>query len=163
MEGLTKVINFSNHLFVRTPLCSERDLQPLLGMLNHAMRIIPQGRAFVSRLLALLPLYQDSDSVVKLQADARADLIMWDQFLCDCNGISVFILQSSDGSPRVFSDAAALVGFAEIFGHESLAPGGFLSAEVCSYFGINQNVSNSGGSSHMGSSFVRQLSHLLYG
>lgn len=94
----------------------------LLGMLNHAMRISPQCRSFCfSRLLALLPLYQDSDSVVGLQADAWADLIMWDQFLCDWNGISMLIPQPTHTSPRVFTDATASVSFAAIFDQEWLA------------------------------------------
>lgn len=89
-------------------------------MLNFAIRIIPLGTSFVSRLLALLLLFQDADSVVQLQADARADLLMLDQFLCEWNGISMFIRSPMTASPRVFSDAAALVGFSAIFGGQWL-------------------------------------------
>lgn len=145
MEGPTKVITFLGvtldsellvaslplkklvrirqtiHLFVRSPVCSKKELQSLLWVLNHTMRIIPQGRAFVSRLLAHLPQHQDSDTAVKLSADAQADLVMWDRFMCDWNSISMFIPQPTDSSPRVFSDAGASIGFAAIFGHEWLA------------------------------------------
>ena len=120
MEKLARIRQVI-HRFVRSPVCSKRDLQSLLGMLNHAMRIIPQGRAFVSRLLAVLPQGQDSDSPVRLPTDAQADLIMWDRFLCHWNGISMFIPHPTESSPRVFSDAAASVGFSAIFGQEWLA------------------------------------------
>lgn len=152
------------YLFVRSPVCSKGVLQSLLGMLNHSMRIIPQGRAFVSRLLALLPLNQDSDSTEKLLADTRADLIMWDKFLWDWNGISVY-----PASNRFSQSVIRRGRFSWFFGHfwprmvgQLLTPRGFSSAEVCSYFGIVRNLSNSGGSSHMGSSLLRQLGHLLY-
>lgn len=119
-DKLVRIWGIINSL-VRSPVCSKKDLQSLLGMLNFAMRIIPQGRSFVSRLLALLPLYQDADSAVQLQADAQADLLMWDQFLCEWNGISMFIHPPTTFSPRVFSDAAASVGFSAVFGCQWLA------------------------------------------
>lgn len=109
-------IRWTIHNLVRSPVCARKDLQSLLGMLNFAMRIIPQGRSFVSRLLSLLPLCQNTASAVSLQANARADLLMWDQFLCNWNGISMFIHLPTAMSPRIFTDAAASVAFAEIFG-----------------------------------------------
>ncbi|XP_077309907.1 uncharacterized protein LOC143929804 [Lithobates pipiens] len=47
--------------FTHARTCTKRQLQSLLGMLNFAMRIIPQGRSFVSRLLALLSHSQDPE------------------------------------------------------------------------------------------------------
>lgn len=109
------------HNLVRSPVCSKRELHSLLGMLNFAMRIIPQGRSFVSKRLALLLLFQDTDLVVQLQADSRADLLMWDKFLCEWNRISLFIRSPMTASPRVFSDAAASVGFSAICRSQWLA------------------------------------------
>ncbi|XP_073462542.1 uncharacterized protein [Aquarana catesbeiana] len=42
------------HTFTNTQGCTKKQLQSLLGMLNFAIRIIPQGRSFVSRLLVFL-------------------------------------------------------------------------------------------------------------
>ncbi|XP_063301331.1 uncharacterized protein LOC134609442, partial [Pelobates fuscus] len=36
-------------LFLRNDVCTRKELQSLLGSLNFAMRIIPQGRSFISR------------------------------------------------------------------------------------------------------------------
>lgn len=69
------------HAFTISQACSRMELQSLLGMLNFVMRIIPQGRSFILRLLALLPSALDLDSGVKLDAAAPADLRMWDEFL----------------------------------------------------------------------------------
>lgn len=42
------------HACIQT--CSRKELQSLLGMLNFGMRIITQGRSFISRLLTQLPI-----------------------------------------------------------------------------------------------------------
>lgn len=63
-------------------------MQSLLGMMNFAMRIIPQGQSFISRHLVFLTPVQDPDQ----------------------------ILNVSDESPLEVTDAAAFTGFAAIFG-----------------------------------------------
>lgn len=90
-------------------------------MLNFAIRIIPQGRSFVSRLLVFLSQVQDPDLIFKLDKAAVADLAMWDDFLTNWNGISMFIPSASPTSPQIITDAAASTGFAAIFGHHWFA------------------------------------------
>ena len=109
------------HIFSVSRVCTRVELLSLLGMLNFAMRIIPQGRSFISRLLALLPSAPDSDSRVVLDAAALADLRMWDEFLQCWNGIAMFVPGESCSSPQVGTDAAATVGYAAIFGTHWLA------------------------------------------
>ncbi|XP_077319473.1 uncharacterized protein LOC143941699 [Lithobates pipiens] len=103
------------HTFTITQGCTKRQLQSLLGMLNFAVRIIPQGRSFVSRLLVFLSQVQDPDRVFRLDQAATADLNMWDNFLANWNGISMFIPSVSSSSPQIVTDAAASTGFAAIF------------------------------------------------
>ncbi|XP_073462173.1 uncharacterized protein [Aquarana catesbeiana] len=105
------------HEFTHTKDCTKKQLQSLLGMLNFAMRIIPQGRTFVSRLLRFLSETQDPDQILNLDSAAIADLSMWEEFLSAWNGISLFIPIVSVHSPQVVTDAAASTGFAAIFGH----------------------------------------------
>ncbi|XP_044125174.1 mucin-5AC-like [Bufo gargarizans] len=62
---------------VQSHFLTRAELQSLLGMLNFASRIMPQGRAFLSRLLCLLPSAPEQDSVVHLDGQALADLDMW--------------------------------------------------------------------------------------
>lgn len=69
------------HAFARSQVCTKKQLQSLLGMLNFAMRIIPQGRSFISRLLVFLPQTQDTDKVLRFDQAAIADLAMWDDVL----------------------------------------------------------------------------------
>ncbi|XP_044162176.1 uncharacterized protein LOC122946539 [Bufo gargarizans] len=108
---------------VQSHFLTRAELQSLLGMLNFASRIMPQGRAFLSRLLCLLPSAPEQDSVVHLDGQAFADLDMWSRFLSDWNGISLFVPQWDSSSPMVFSDAAGSSGFAAIFRSHWLAAG----------------------------------------
>ncbi|XP_063295365.1 serine/threonine-protein kinase N2-like [Pelobates fuscus] len=106
--------------FLDNGTTSRKDLQSLLGSLNFAMRIIPQGRAFISRLLRLLPDLPNDDSRVTLDSQARADLTMWHHFLSDWNGRNLFIPPLTLESPLLWTDAAGQTGFAAIFGNRWL-------------------------------------------
>ncbi|XP_040285981.1 uncharacterized protein LOC120999169 [Bufo bufo] len=103
-------------MFLRNNVCTRKELQSLLGSLNFAMRIVPQGRSFVSRLLCLLHGVPDACPIA-LDHHAKADLLMWGKFLTQWNGISMFIPPLSDSSPCIYTDAAASTGFAAIFGN----------------------------------------------
>ncbi|XP_056425816.1 uncharacterized protein LOC130367424 [Hyla sarda] len=109
------------HRLRERPYISKVELQSILGMLNFAMRIIPQGRTFISRLLALLPSASEQSSLIHLDCQALADLAMWESFLHNWNGISFFIPSIGNESPMVFSDAASSTGFAAIWGNHWFA------------------------------------------
>ncbi len=70
--------------------CSKRDLLSLLGHLNYAMRIIPQGRPFISHLLTLATSASGLEQIVSLNQPCRADLKLWIMFLRNWNGITFF-------------------------------------------------------------------------
>ncbi len=53
---------------------SKRDLLSLLGHLNFAMRIIPQGMSFIARLLDLSKSVKDLNDIVTLDEGCRSDL-----------------------------------------------------------------------------------------
>ncbi|XP_040181179.1 uncharacterized protein LOC120914567, partial [Rana temporaria] len=120
LDKLTR-IRATIHDFTQSQGCTRRQLQSLLGMMNFAMRIIPQGRSFISRLLVFLTPAQDPDRILKLDQAAVSDLAMWDEFLTSWNGISMFIPALLDESPQVVTDAAASTGFAAIFGRHWFA------------------------------------------
>lgn len=102
---------------------SKRDLLSLLGHLNFAMRIIPHGRSFVSRLLVLANSVKNLRDTVVLDEGCRSDLRFW-ALLCDeWNGISFFyndFVESSD-SLQFFTDAAPSVGFGGFYNNEWFA------------------------------------------
>ncbi len=69
---------------------SKRELFSLLGHINFAMCVIPQGRAFVSTLLDLSKSVKKLHDTVKLDAGCRSELQFWSILLDKWNGISFF-------------------------------------------------------------------------
>ncbi|XP_038136401.1 uncharacterized protein LOC119780436 [Cyprinodon tularosa] len=98
-------------------IISKRQLLSLLGHLNFAMRIIPQGRSFISRLLDLANSVPSLLDQVSLDEGCRSDLRFWARLLCNWNGKSFFyddIIQSAS-MLQFFTDAAPSVGFGGFF------------------------------------------------
>ncbi|XP_063044381.1 uncharacterized protein LOC134438696 [Engraulis encrasicolus] len=99
--------------FLTTPSTNKQALLSLLGHVNFAMRVIPQGRAFVSNLLTTAHSVPALDDPVSLDAHCMKDLEMWRMFLLQWNGHSMFYEDhlSSPEDIRLFTDAAPSVGF----------------------------------------------------
>lgn len=72
-DKIDRIIAMSSNL-LEAPQCSKRDLLSLLGHLNYAMRIIPQGHPFISHLLSLASSVPELDSIICLTPSCLADL-----------------------------------------------------------------------------------------
>lgn len=92
---------------------SKRDLLSLLGHFNFAMRIIPQGRSFISRLLDMAHSVPKLSDLITLDSGCHSDLRFWLELLNNWNGMSFFYNDFSESSPSLdlFTDAAPSVGF----------------------------------------------------
>lgn len=102
---------------------SKRDLLSLLGHLNFAMRVIPQGRSFISRLLDLSKSVEKLHDTVTLDEGCRSELRFWSLLLEKWNGISFFYNDNTESSLaiRLFTDAAPSVGFGGFFDNQWFA------------------------------------------
>ncbi len=114
---------------------SKRDLLSLLGHLNFVMRIIPQGRSFIARLLDLSKSVKDLNDIVTLDEGCRSDLRFWSLLLINWNGISFFYYDELESSAtlKLYTDAAPSVGFGGVFNGQWFAsawPNELLSAPV---------------------------------
>ncbi|XP_067088810.1 uncharacterized protein [Osmerus mordax] len=99
---------------------TKRDLLSLLGHLNFAMRIIPHGRSFVSRLLVMAKSVPALHDVVRLDEGCQSDLRFW-AVLCEhWNGLSFFYNDEVETSSALalYTDAALSVGFFFFFANE---------------------------------------------
>ena len=67
-----------------------RELQSIIGALNHCCYIIPAGRAFLRRLIDLTIGATDPHHHIRLNNGSRADLRMWEEFLTQFNGSAFF-------------------------------------------------------------------------
>ncbi|KAI2650053.1 Pro-Pol polyprotein [Labeo rohita] len=97
--------------------CSKRELLSILGHLNFAMRIIPQGRPFISHLLSLASSAHALEDIISITDSCRNELSLWISFLKQWNGLSFFYsnLISSPIDIPLYIDAAPSVGFGGFF------------------------------------------------
>ena len=104
--------------FVLQPRCSKLQLLSLLGHLNYAIRIIPQGRSFISHLLSIASSVPSLQHRLSLDDACISELRFWLFLLQHWNGISFFyedaILVPED--LQLFTDAAPSIGFGGFYG-----------------------------------------------
>ena len=68
--------------------CSRKELESLIGLLNHACKVVRSGRAFLRRMIDLLYAVHSQITVIRLNVGFRSDLAWWQEFLPRWNGIS---------------------------------------------------------------------------
>ncbi|XDV29423.1 hypothetical protein PO909_032553 [Leuciscus waleckii] len=120
-EKLVRIRSFLE-LFSSLQTVSKRDMLSLLGHLNFAMSIIPQGRAFISRLLTLAHSVEKLSDQILLDEGCQSDLNFWKHLLSEWNGISFFYHDIFESSIelQLFTDAAPSIGFGGFFQGECL-------------------------------------------
>lgn len=69
--------------------CTLRELQSLIGQLNHACKVVRPGRVFLSRMFRLAASARRPSHRVRLNREFRSDLEWWHSFLESWNGVSL--------------------------------------------------------------------------
>ena len=102
---------------------TKQQLLSLLGHFNYAMRIIPQGRSFIARLLELASSVANLHDSISLDSGCHSDLAFWSKLLNDWNGISFFYneLETPAHEMHLYTDAAPSIGFGGVFQGEWFA------------------------------------------
>ena len=95
--------------------CKRRDLESLVGSLNHACKEVRQGRVFKRRLQDLMTTVKRDGRRVRLNVEARADIEWWHQFGLGWKGTSLMravVTEGTEGEPQeeMFSDASGNCG-----------------------------------------------------
>ena len=90
-------------------VCKKKDLESLLGHLQHAATVVRPGRTFVRRLIELLASVKDARRWIRLNAATRSDLQWWSHFLEEWNGVSM-LPRLSEAGFEVHSDASGTWG-----------------------------------------------------
>ena len=89
--------------------CKKRDLESLLGHLQHAATVIRPGRTFVQRLIELLSSVRNRDRWIRINSVVQSDLVWWSSFMADWNGVALIPRAVSRQAPFV-SDASGSWG-----------------------------------------------------
>lgn len=87
-EKIDRIISLSQ-IFLEKPSCTKRELLSILAHFNFAMRIIPQGRPFITHLLQLSTSVPGLEDTIYLSKPSRNELSLWISFLKQWNGCSI--------------------------------------------------------------------------
>ena len=89
--------------------CTKRELLSLIGSLSFACKVVKPGRIFLRRLINLSTSVTCLDHHITLNADSRADIDWWCQFLPSWNGVC--FIQSelvTSAAMSLYTDASGL-------------------------------------------------------
>ena len=81
--------------------CTRRELESLIGILNHACKVIRPGRSFLRRMIDLLQQCRKAHHI-RLNHNFRSDLQWWSTFAATWNGVSYL---ATDATQIFASDA----------------------------------------------------------
>lgn len=87
--------------------CSRRELESLIGYLNHACKVIRPGCSFLRSMIALLHWNENAYHPIRLNCQFRSDLQWWKYFAIGWNGTSYIATRSSS---HFASDASGIWG-----------------------------------------------------
>ncbi len=93
--------------------CTRKELESLVGHLNHACKVVRSGRSFLRRMIDLLhavKLPTRSSSRIRLNRGFRSDLAWWQEFITRWNGVSFLLPLSHLPQLEMFSDASGSWG-----------------------------------------------------
>lgn len=96
---------------------TKRELLSLIGKLSFAAKVVPAGRLFLRRLIDLSTTTRKLHHHVTLNAEARADIKWWEDFLPSWNGVAMFLEPewTTADSLQLFTDASGSLGFGAYF------------------------------------------------
>ena len=101
---------------------TKREILSLVGLLQHAAKVVRCGRSFVSRIYATAAKVQELEYFTRLNSEFRSDLSWWHTFLAEWNGISL-LRYTSPPTKHDFcikTDASGSWGCAAFFAGEWL-------------------------------------------
>lgn len=93
--------------------CRRKELESLIGLLNHACKVVRPGRSFLRRMIDLLHAIHhppNSTTPIRLNIGFRSDLAWWHQFVQQWNGISFLQPPSCLPALEMTSDASGSWG-----------------------------------------------------
>ena len=135
--------------------CTRKELESLIGNLQHACKVVPSGRTFLRRMINLLSAFCRDDHPIRLDTEFHLDLSLWLEFFQSWNGY-IFVLSphwARIPDLHVSSEATGSVGYGAILGREWFC-GEMVSVTAALIHCLQRTFSNCSGSFPVGSSVV---------
>lgn len=99
--------------------CGRKELESLIGLLNHACKVVRAGRSFLRRMIDLLHTGHHSlhsTHLIRLNKGFRSDLAWWRTFIREWNGISFLHPPAHLPQFHLYSDASGSWGCGAVWG-----------------------------------------------
>ena len=96
---------------------TKREILSLVGLLQHAAKVVHPGRIFVRRMYNVAAKVQEMDYYTRLNREFRSDLYWWHTFVTSWNGISFLQVAAGNSSPHAIiqTDASGTWGCGAFF------------------------------------------------
>jgi hypothetical protein len=96
---------------------TKREILSLVGLLQHAAKVVRPGRIFVRRMYNVAAKVQEMDYYTRLNKEFRSDLYWWHTFVTSWNGTSFLQIALGDPTPQVIiqTDASGTWGCGAFF------------------------------------------------
>ena len=107
-ENLTCLLETLDH-WIQRKICTRRELESLIGILQHACTVVQPGRTFLRNAIPLLRVAKQPHHHICLNKEFRSDLYWWKTFASHWNGKSL-IIHSQSPETTVTSDASGSWG-----------------------------------------------------
>ena len=70
---------------------TRKELESLIGNLQHACKVVPSGRTFLRRMINLLSAFRRDDHPIRLNREFHLDLSWWLELFQSWNGYSFLL------------------------------------------------------------------------
>ena len=90
-------------------VCTKKELESLIGVLQHACKVIRPGRSFLRRAISLLSIAKQPHHHIRLNAEFRSDIKWWKAFADHWNGAAIMRIPE-EHSLHLTSDASGSWG-----------------------------------------------------
>ena len=99
--------------WARKKWCTRKELESLVGKLNHACAVVTHGLTFLRRTINLLWDSKPHRRYIRLNKPCQLDLEWWNEFLPLWNGVSFFDLPEWEPVPdfELANDVSSSLGF----------------------------------------------------
>ena len=98
---------------------AKRQILSLVGLLQHATKVIRCGRTFVARLYATAAKIKEMHFYTRLSAEFRSDLMWWHAFVQTWNGLSI-LNHAAYAESAIYTNASGNWGCGAICGNQWL-------------------------------------------
>ena len=108
-------------LWARKKAATKRELQSLIGCLNHAAAVVRPGRTFMHHLIDTISIPKKQHYKVRLNQHCRANIAWWQLFVQGWNSVAFF--HNPQVGTSVVADASKLMGMRSLLSrHTGMVP-----------------------------------------